>query len=934
MNFATDLPANAFTTGTITIGDPVTSQLETGTDTDWFRVDLVQGQRYVFDLGGIDGTLGLTDPLLRLYQNGQLLAEDEDGGPGAASRIVITAPQTGSYHLEAASPATQTGRYQLSATNLSQPTGPRSDPTPVDAIDWGTAVATNSIDVYFAGQGEAFAGHTSFGWTAYEIQQTRAAMAEFEAVADITFNRVYSPDDADFKLVIASPVFFSAAMYPPGEANAGIGIFSRASLNADGGFEQGGAGFRIMLHELAHGLGLAHPHDEGGDSHVLDGVTSSVGDYGDFDLNQGVFTTLSYNYGYRSETGFEPSRAYGKAGTLSPLDIALIQERYGARQGANEGATTYDLTSTNGSGTFYSAIWDTGGTDWIAHDGPADATIDLRAATLEYEIGGGGFVSRVEGVFGGVTIAHGVVIENARSGRGADTLIGNDVANRLLGGAGDDRLTGGLGNDILTGGAGADTFVFGSTDDGAVITDFDDADSLEFASASQAATVFASLSGAGADATLTLNGSTISLRNIDSGSLIQTGHRIVIDADAAGSGPATPDDGLVIGGIGHDALSGGAGNDVLLDLGGGNDTLRGAGGDDQLQGGAGGDLLDGGSGIDTARYNTSDAAVTVNLGADTAWGGHAAGDRLDSIEHLVGSRFGDTLIGDGAANRLDGFSGDDLLRGGEGADILFGSTGFDTADYSDSTTAVNIGLFRIGSGGTAQGDILNGVEAITGSNHGDTLIGAGYYSTIRLDGGDGDDLLFDYGGRGILNGGGGNDIMVGRLGADAFDGGTGTDVVRYSDAIGAVYANLQTGFGAGADAQGDTYVHVENVVGSRFFDTLIGDDGDNRLEGLAGRDTLIGGNGDDQLFGGSDLDTFVFTNGNWGNDIIHDFDAGPGREKMDLSSIGIGFSDLSIVDTVFGVRVEYDHPTYGIQTIALGGVDLADITADDFIFAV
>ena len=35
------------------------------------------------------------------------------------------------------------------------------------------------------------------------------------------------------------------------------------------------------------------------------------------------------------------------------------------------------------------------------------------------------------GIYGGFTIANGVTIENARSGSGNDTLIGNEAANRL-----------------------------------------------------------------------------------------------------------------------------------------------------------------------------------------------------------------------------------------------------------------------------------------------------------------------------------------------------------------------------------------------------------------------------------------------------------------------------------------------------------------------
>ncbi|WP_430450515.1 M10 family metallopeptidase C-terminal domain-containing protein [Rhodophyticola sp.] len=76
--------------------------------------------------------------------------------------------------------------------------------------------------------------------------------------------------------------------------------------------------------------------------------------------------------------------------------------------------------------------------------------IDLRAATLAGEFGGGGFLSAAEGVAGGYTVAAGVVIENAIGGAGDDALTGNDA---------DNILTGGAGNDTLRGGAGTDTAV-------------------------------------------------------------------------------------------------------------------------------------------------------------------------------------------------------------------------------------------------------------------------------------------------------------------------------------------------------------------------------------------------------------------------------------------------------------------------------------------
>ncbi|SOD22942.1 M10 family metallopeptidase C-terminal domain-containing protein, partial [Nitrosomonas ureae] len=114
-----------------------------------------------------------------------------------------------------------------------------------------------------------------------------------------------------------------------------------------------------------------------------------------------------------------------------------------------------------------------------------DSTIDLRAATLLHATGGGGYLSTVDGINGGFTIANGIIIENAIGGNGADTITGNMTANTLTGNAGNDwinglggadNLIGGKGADILTGGGGADDFIFVSVSDSSgqpdVIKDF------------------------------------------------------------------------------------------------------------------------------------------------------------------------------------------------------------------------------------------------------------------------------------------------------------------------------------------------------------------------------------------------------------------------------------------------------------------------------
>ena len=76
----------------------------------------------------------------------------------------------------------------------------------------------------------------------------------------------------------------------------------------------------------------------------------------------------------------------------------------------------------------------------------------------------------------------------------------------------------------------------------------------------------------------------------------------------------------------------------------------------------------------------SHAAITVDLAANTASGGHAEGDVLLNIERLVGSAHDDSLTGDDKDNILQGRDGDDYLYGGEGNDRLVAGNDNDTLD--------------------------------------------------------------------------------------------------------------------------------------------------------------------------------------------------------------------------------------------------------------
>lgn len=357
----------------------------------------------------------------------------------------------------------------------------------LDTIDWGgpdnavdsgdyQADGTMVIEYYFVPGGGYYQGiFPRQDWTDYEKQQVDLAFGTYEAVIDVEFVETDVRSDAEFELnKINSFGLFLGVMNPPGEAAEGsAGFWGSANSpywdSGDGAggpttgeLEQGGYGFVTLVHEFGHGLGLAHPHDTGGDSSVMPGVSDPFTDTGDYDLNQGIYTTMSYVDGWATNPdGPPPDFSYGYQGTPMALDIAVLQQKYGANMDYNTGDDVYQMPETNEIGTFYSCIWDAGGTDTIAYGGSADVVIDLRPATLEFEEGGGGWLSYAAGIHGGFTIANGVVIENATGGAGNDALIENAADN------------------VLTGNGGADTFIFtpdGGGDD--TIADFEDGTDL------------------------------------------------------------------------------------------------------------------------------------------------------------------------------------------------------------------------------------------------------------------------------------------------------------------------------------------------------------------------------------------------------------------------------------------------------------------------
>jgi Ca2+-binding RTX toxin-like protein len=274
---------------------------------------------------------------------------------------------------------------------------------------------------------------------------------------------------------------------------------------------------------------------------------------------------------------------------------------------------------------------------------------------------------------------------------------------------------------------------------------------------------------------------------------------------------------VVLGG--NDTIQGLLGDDQLLG-GNGNDKLFGSDGNDRLVGGAGNDLLDGGDGaFDLADYSSAASRVVVDLSLTAAQDTQGAGtDTLVDIEQLLGSQFNDALLGDSVNNVFNGLNGNDSLTGRDGSDRLLGQggndkmfgnkngdafdggpgddtinggNGFDVAEYfgAEGPVTVDLAITIAQNTGGAGIDLLVSIEAVSGSNESDTLLGNSLGNSMNGQGGndnmagrDGNDNIIGNAGIDTMDGGAGDDELVGVENRDVLIGGTGADKFRYISA--------------------------------------------------------------------------------------------------------------------------------------------------------
>ncbi|MEQ1955778.1 hypothetical protein [Mesorhizobium sp. CN2-181] len=327
---------------------------------------------------------------------------------------------------------------------------------------------------------------------------------------------------------------------------------------------------------------------------------------------------------------------------------------------------------------------------------------------------------------------------------------------------------------------------------------------------------------------------------------------------------------ILNGGGGHDTIYGGLDNDIIFGAVGDDsstwmegDQLSGEDGDDTILGFWGDDLIDGGTGKDTINAQDGDDVIYIEKG-DVVAGEAIDGGNGDDVLHLAASNVSSIVSISGAAL----YNIEKVELGGAfsepttfvmDADQFWGPNETMTIDGLNNQkdqiiinmgASTNANLFLL----DMQLSVFPGKEDsvyIVGDGDAETIRGTQWAETISGNGG-ADKLYASNGDK--LYGGDGDDTLFDANGHVAFDGGKDIDTVSYAY-HGAVKAYLDGLAVNNGDASADSFVSIENLIGSAKDDSLGGTSGVNVLDGGLGNDILYGGDGGDTLIGGEGIDT-------------------------------------------------------------------------------
>lgn len=889
---ADDIPGDTSTTATLSIGATAKSGLiDSLGDWDWYRVELVAGTTYSVAMNG-SGTSPLADPLLYLTDaSGKYIAKDDESGAGSNALMVFTAPNSGTYFIEASAYNDEgTGAYTISIVQGAQEADFQGNELTAGRISVGGAAVSSGIEL-----------RNDVDWVRVEL--TAGQVYRF------TLNRTASEGLADpvLRIADAEGTFLARDFESGGNDNAallfrapatgsyflvagdegeGLGgytlLAARSSATDDfagttdtTGTLEVGASLSANLQtandtdwfklSLTAGQTYVFRMDRGDPNGFLDPILALFDGSGNF-LQENDDLWSDDNYRDRdSLIQFTPSSsgtyylsAEGYQGT-GPYTLRALQDDFTA-DSQTIGAVRLDGIRVDGT------IESPGDTDWIRvtlaagetagfwvyrafSDGMPDPYVEVYNAAGEfitrnddvYDGNKDAFVSFTAGTAGtyylsigdfnawgtGAYEVYGYVYSLGTAAE--DTLAGSANADLMEGLEGNDSLSGLAGIDSLYGQLGNDTLDGGSGGD--FLTGGSGNDTY--------------IADTQDDLFEEPDGGIDTVQVSASWTLATNFERLVLGGSANLKGTGNAAANQISGNGGNNSLSGADGND----------TLSGALGADTLVGGKGKDRLVGGPGNDLFVIDAGDTVVeAAGGGNDTiqsavSWS-LAKSPNIEVLQ-LTGSANVDGS-GDARANRLLGNSGANVLNGAGGADTMAGGKGDDVyvvdvaGDVVNELASAGNDTIRSNIGFTLPANVENLV--LLGSNG------------IR---GTGNELANS------LTGNGGDNVLDGRQGVDTMRGRAGNDtyfVDQSADTVIEVVGEGRDTVRATADFRLPDAVEIlefldpeggsQNYrgIGNSGANSLVGGLGNDELNGLGGSDTLVGGAGNDTLIGGAGVD--------------------------------------------------------------------------------
>jgi len=482
---------------------------------------------------------------------------------------------------------------------------------------------------------------------------------------------------------------------------------------------------------------------------------------------------------------------------------------------------------------------------------------------------------------------------------GDDIINGSFEGDTLSGRGGNDVIEGGNGHDVLSGGDGDDTLTDSSGDTEVDGGAGDDAIEVFYGTSTL-------LGGDGDDTIIAHFGSTLIEGGAGNDTLIkdltaeefasQTGARDEIYGGDGDDTIRSDVEAILDGGDGIDTLivfglEGGESIDLVQQesalLNGSRLTgfeslvFYGGSGGDSLVLADGKHMVSGGDGYDTLemdlRFHVGALSSTLSEGGVLQLGSDIAIDGFEKLTLKLGNAndvvtVRTTAYGPGPLE-LDGGAGNDRLAGGAGYDLIDGGEGTndvlalqgdrsqyivtalgndsylvqDTVEGRDGTDTVSgIEFFAF-----ANGTVEAGIGELALGTEGDDTITPTFVSVPGQPlPGALNDLIRGYGGDDIIDGGLGRDTMYGGLGDDRYYvNDTGDRVIEFAEPGGGDADTIYTTISFTLPGAVETLIALGtddlDLTGTDSFDTLLGNAGNNRLDGRGAADTLVGLAGDD-----------------------------------------------------------------------------------------